>query len=428
MSRIRVLLVHDYELARRGLRRMLEGYEDIEVVAEASDALEALSQVEMVSPDVILMDAEMPHVSGLETMSILKERGIPGAVIVLSLDGRKLADAVQLGARAYLVEEAEAEELASVIRQVPEGGFVFGASLMKSAQGQETALRYLAEQQSPPAQAGQEGAIETGTARKESVPSGEALEELEAERPSVKAGEMSPLNRRERRLLDLLAISASDSLIGHMLSTSEKRAERDVANMQAKLGLSSRNEVVAYAKRSVSEQGNGEEATARIAGAIPEERLAEFDAATREGSQAKESPGGVDGHVPEVPQSGEKAESLPSISMEANIPIGDLELVFSPPLEPLKLIRVTQWLKEVADAVIGETRGSWREDTVLKVTLRLPVSLSQMATDLPEVAEVTDEPFVGDAREAYEDVGRLGGRIGAGFSLSKRFRVTFKTD
>ena len=64
MSHIRVLLVHDSELTRRGLRRMLEEYEDIEVVAEASNPLEALSQVEKVSPDFILMDRELLHVGG----------------------------------------------------------------------------------------------------------------------------------------------------------------------------------------------------------------------------------------------------------------------------------------------------------------------------------------------------------------------------
>ena len=63
---------------------------------------------------------------------------------------------------------------------------------------------------------------------------------------------------------------------------------------------------------------------------------------------------------------------------------------------------------------------------MLKVTLRQAVSLSQMAADLPEVAEVTDEPFVGDVKDLYQDLGKLGGRIGAGFSLPKRFRVTFK--
>ena len=75
MSGIRVLLVHGYELARRGLRRMLEGYEDIEVVGEAGNAVEAIGQVGTAFPDVVLMDAEMPHVSGLETIRMLKERG-----------------------------------------------------------------------------------------------------------------------------------------------------------------------------------------------------------------------------------------------------------------------------------------------------------------------------------------------------------------
>ena len=417
MSRIRVFLVHDYELARRGLRRMLEEYDDIEVVAEASNALEALSQIELVSPDVILMDAELPHVSGLETIRILKERGLPGAVIVLSSDAQRLTDAMQLGAKAYLVGEAEADELASVIRQVPEGGFVLGASLMSSAEGREAALRYLAEQQSRPTQEAQESTIDTGTDPERSIPSGEVLEEveLEAERPSIKAGRVSSLSRRERRILDLLAIDANDSLIAHFLSISERSVELQRTNMQEKLGLSSRSQAVDYAKRTVSVQGDGGKATARIAGAISDEQHTELNATTGEGLVPTKSIGGVG------------SERLPSAEV-SGAPMGDLELVFAPPLDPLKLIRVTQWLKDVASAVIGETRGSWGEETVLKVTLRRSVPISQMATDLPEVAEVTDEPFVGDVKDLYQDVGKLGGRIGAGFSLPKRFRVTFKTD
>ena len=102
--------------------------------------------------------------------------------------------------------------------------------------------------------------------------------------------------------------------------------------------------------------------------------------------------------------------------------------MFAPLLEPLKLIRVTQWLKEVGDAVIGETRGSWGQETVLKVALRQPVPLSQMVSDVPEVAEVKNEPFVGDVKDLYKDLEKLEGRLGAGLSLPKWFRVTFKSD
>ena len=154
MSDIRVTLVHKYELARRGLRRMLEEHEGIEVVGEAGNAIEALRQVELDSPDVVLMDAELPQISGLETTRLLKERGLPGAVVVLSLDARKLIDAMHMGAKAYVVENTEADELASVIRRVPDGGFVIGASLMNTVTGQASVFQYLRtlepQQDSPP--------------------------------------------------------------------------------------------------------------------------------------------------------------------------------------------------------------------------------------------------------------------------------------
>ncbi|MBI4199439.1 MAG: response regulator transcription factor [Chloroflexi bacterium] len=144
MSPIKVLLVHEYELARLGLRRMLEAHDDIEVVGEAADGTDALMRVATLSPDVIVMAADLPTLSGLETVALLKRRGLAGAVIVLSSDDARLAEAMQVGAKGYVVQDAEADELASAIRGVPEGGFVFGATLMKTAGGREVALRYFA--------------------------------------------------------------------------------------------------------------------------------------------------------------------------------------------------------------------------------------------------------------------------------------------
>ena len=82
---IRVLLVDDHELARRGLRRMLELDADIHVVGEASNADEALGLVEDVSPDVVMMDIQMDSINGLEATRLLKDRGFAGAVIILSM-------------------------------------------------------------------------------------------------------------------------------------------------------------------------------------------------------------------------------------------------------------------------------------------------------------------------------------------------------
>ena len=77
-KQIRVLLVDDHELARRGLRRMLELSDDIEVVSEAGNADEALGQVLELSPDVVIMDIQMGYINGLEATQLLKDRGFAG--------------------------------------------------------------------------------------------------------------------------------------------------------------------------------------------------------------------------------------------------------------------------------------------------------------------------------------------------------------
>ena len=390
---IRVLLVHRYELARRGLRRMLEDHEDIEVVGEASNAVEALSQAELVSPDVILMDAELPYVSGLETIRILKERGLPGAVVVLSLDVERLGEALRLGAGAYLVEETEADELASVIRQVPEGGFVLGASLMKTAQGQETALRYLAEQQTR----------DTGLRA-------EALEEPESEQHDTEQWGELTLTPKQQDVMALLAKNASDKAIATRLSITERAVKGHVSRIRYMLGVASRRQVVEYAKRAGGVREAGREATLEsTASGDPGGPRAESDASIEE--RPHESEASPDSQAPDAI-------------------IGDVVLVISPPLEPTLLIRLHSWLKKVVMADVDQTVGSWGEDTQLRSSLRMPMPLLRMLTELPYIAEVTEEPYRGGEWDVSDAVQRLGGTLShsSGFTLPKRFRVTLKAE
>ncbi len=115
---IKILLVDDHELVRRGLRRMLESEEDIEVVGDAADAEEAYSQVEMLSPDVVLMDVKMPGVNGVEATRVLKERKPACKVLMLTLYEEYLAESIEAGADGYLLKDAKCAELTQAIRQV----------------------------------------------------------------------------------------------------------------------------------------------------------------------------------------------------------------------------------------------------------------------------------------------------------------------
>ena len=142
-DRITVLLVDDHEMARRGLRRILELEEGIEVVAEASNAKQALLLAEHHSPDVIFMDIRMGEMSGIEATRQISRMGLTSKVILLSIYHNYLQRAIEAGAAGYLGKDAKASELVSALRWVLQGGFVFGASIVDTAEGREIAFRYL---------------------------------------------------------------------------------------------------------------------------------------------------------------------------------------------------------------------------------------------------------------------------------------------
>ena len=146
MSAVRVLLVLYDEPARQALRSILTEAADIEVAGEATDVAEALVRVNDTSPDVVLIDAEMPGVSGVETMRLLKEGGYNGPVVVLGADLDSLEEALKAGALGYATKGFLEEELADIIGRVTEGDFAFGPSVMGTPQGMRIALRYVTGQ------------------------------------------------------------------------------------------------------------------------------------------------------------------------------------------------------------------------------------------------------------------------------------------
>ena len=95
---MRVLLVDDHPMLRRGLRRLLEFKPDIEVVGEAADGEEALRQIHLLSPDVVVMDVRMPGTSGLQAAKELQEVGFPGKVMFISMYEEYVSKAIEVGA------------------------------------------------------------------------------------------------------------------------------------------------------------------------------------------------------------------------------------------------------------------------------------------------------------------------------------------
>src|SRR6187200_2268437 len=120
---IRVLIVDDHPMVRTGLARVLEMYDELEVVGEAGSGEEALTLCASTSPDVVLIDMKLPGMDGLETIRILKQRHpkVQAAVLTNYEDGQMVMGAVQAGARGYLLKTAEGRQLRQAIAAVAEG-------------------------------------------------------------------------------------------------------------------------------------------------------------------------------------------------------------------------------------------------------------------------------------------------------------------
>jgi DNA-binding NarL/FixJ family response regulator len=125
MGSTRVILVDDHRLLRSGVRSLLEDLEDIEVVAEASDGLEALALIERHRPDVILSDITMPGLNGLELSERVAAAYPEARVIILSMhsDPEYVRKAILAGASGYLLKDSEETELGLAIRAVGRGEF-----------------------------------------------------------------------------------------------------------------------------------------------------------------------------------------------------------------------------------------------------------------------------------------------------------------
>ncbi len=125
---IRILLIDDHVVVRKGLRHMLEHEEDMEVVGESSNGQEALSQVEMLCPNIVLADIKMPVMDGVELLRYMKEQYASCNVIVVTIYDEYLVPAMEAGARGYLLKDIEVEELTQAIRQVHIGEIVISRS------------------------------------------------------------------------------------------------------------------------------------------------------------------------------------------------------------------------------------------------------------------------------------------------------------
>jgi DNA-binding NarL/FixJ family response regulator len=211
-SPIRVLLVDDHGVVRRGLEAYLDLVDDIEMVGEAGNGHEALARVAEMDaagrpPDVVLMDLLMPEMDGIAATAALKERWPDIEVVALTsfIEEDKIHGALQAGATGYLLKDAAATEVAAAIRAAHHGVMHLDPAV----------ARRLAE----------------------------SLRAPKREEP------IEPLTEREREVLGLVAQGKANKEIARQLEISERTVRTHVSSILGKLGLVSRTQAALYAVR-----------------------------------------------------------------------------------------------------------------------------------------------------------------------------------
>lgn len=120
---IRILIADDHTLVRRGLRAILQHVENVEVVGEAKDGIEAVKLVKELAPDIVVMDVSMPGLDGIGATNQIQKLNLPTHIVVLSMydDPDLVQKALQTGADGYLIKRSVSEELLPAIEQVNQG-------------------------------------------------------------------------------------------------------------------------------------------------------------------------------------------------------------------------------------------------------------------------------------------------------------------
>ena len=211
-TRHRILLVDDHPMMRHGMRQILELEDDLHVVGEAGNGQEALDQIASLQPDLVLLDNNMPHMNGLETLRRLRAMDYAGKVLLFTVSDAEddVRDALRLDANGYLLKDMEPELVVEFIRDALHGALVISPGL----------TRVLAQA-------------------------------LRAPQPHAAV----ELTERERQVLKTIAGGCSNKVIGHKLGITEGTVKVHVKNLLHKLGLRSRVEAAVWAMEHLRQVG-----------------------------------------------------------------------------------------------------------------------------------------------------------------------------
>ncbi|MES2148425.1 MAG: response regulator [Pseudomonadota bacterium] len=205
---ISVLLVDDHSLFRSGIRSLLQRHPEFNVVGEAADGVEGIKRAQQLQPDVVLLDLNMPGMSGVETLQLMRQDCPHTAILMLTVseDASDLSVAMRAGACGYLIKNIETDTLVRGIRR---------------------------------AAAGETVVAEAMTAK--------LVAQLQGGAPVSVASELDKLTPREREILAGLARGESNKVIARVHDLAESTVKIHVQNVLKKLKLSSRVQAAVYA-------------------------------------------------------------------------------------------------------------------------------------------------------------------------------------
>ncbi|MDQ2648130.1 MAG: response regulator transcription factor [Actinomycetota bacterium] len=204
---IRVFLLDDHEIVRRGLRELLEAEGDLEVVGEAGTAEEAYGRIPATSPNVAVLDVRLPDGDGIEVCREIRSKHPEIACIMLTSfsEDDAVYAAIMAGAAGYVLKQVKGTDLVDGIRKVADGQSLLDPSVTTRV--------------------------------------------LERLRHQEDEDELAVLTDQERRILELIAEGMTNRQIGEAMFLAEKTVKNYASNMFSKLGMSRRTEAAAYAAR-----------------------------------------------------------------------------------------------------------------------------------------------------------------------------------
>jgi len=216
VNKIKVLIVDDHAVVRRGLRTFLELQDDFEIVGEGENGVEAVEQARRLMPHVVLLDLVMPEMDGIQATQRILECNPEIRVLILTSFGEddKVFPAIRAGALGYLLKDIHPNDLVQAVRDAYQGKAQLHPDIAKKLMS---------------AVAGT-GSLATGPSRGQAA--GPNLDEL---------------TEREREVLKLIASGLNNKEIGERMIISEKTVKTHVSNILGKLGVEDRTQAAIWA-------------------------------------------------------------------------------------------------------------------------------------------------------------------------------------